>query len=66
MRDLFTTGPGPDVGRSKPGQYGSVHNPEKYGINRVGCCVNAGDENRVTVTVAVAAMMIDRMMGFSP
>jgi hypothetical protein len=28
-----------------------------------GCCVNAIDENRVTV--AVAAMMIDRMMGFS-
>jgi hypothetical protein len=26
-------------------------------------CVNAGDENRVKV--AAAAMMIDRMMGFS-
>src|SRR5215469_15711525 len=28
-----------------------------------GCCVSAGDENRITV--AVAAMMTDRMMGFS-
>jgi hypothetical protein len=27
---------------------------------RFGCCVNAGDENRVAV--AVAAMKIDRMM----
>ena len=29
---------------------------------RSGCCASAGDENRITI--AVAAMMIDRMMGF--
>src|ERR1700682_1627500 len=32
MRDLFTTGPGPDKGGSKPGQNGWVQTPEKSGV----------------------------------
>src|SRR5215475_461119 len=32
-RDLFTTGPGPDAGGSKPGKEGCDHMPEKSGID---------------------------------
>src|SRR3984893_17334696 len=31
-RDLFTTGPGPDAGGSKPGKEGWAHMPEKSGM----------------------------------
>jgi hypothetical protein len=66
MRALFTNGPGPDAGASKLGNEGCAHIPEKFGIDAppwLGCCVNAGDENRAVVPAA--AMMIDRMMGSS-
>jgi hypothetical protein len=36
-RDLFTTGPGPDSGGSKPGRYGWPHMPEKSGMDAAVC-----------------------------
>src|SRR5271168_5218816 len=33
MRDLFTTGPGPDAGGSNPGKEGCDHMPEKSGMD---------------------------------
>src|SRR5215469_7186248 len=36
-RDLFTTGPGPDVGGSKPGKEGWDQMPAKSGIDAMPC-----------------------------
>src|SRR5215471_4807162 len=36
-RFLFTTGPGPDAGGSKPGKYGWAHIPEKFGLDATLC-----------------------------
>src|SRR5215475_31292 len=46
-RDLFTTGPGPDAGGSKPGKEGCDQMPEKSGMDgapgeRAGSCAMAG------------------------
>ena len=46
-RDLFTTGPGPDSGGSKPGQNGWTQMPEKFGVAAAPCapsfvCPKAG------------------------
>jgi hypothetical protein len=37
MRDLFTTGPGPDSGSSKPGMDRWAHMPEKSGMTASPC-----------------------------
>src|SRR5277367_5989799 len=37
LRDLFTTGPGPDIGGSKPGKKGWDHIPEKSGMGETLC-----------------------------
>ncbi len=43
VRTLFTTGPGPDSGGSKPGQNGWVHMPEKSGMDAaLGAALRAG------------------------
>ncbi len=50
MRDLFTTGPGPDAGGSNPGKEGWDHMPEKFGVEAlllgpadgVAVCAHAG------------------------
>src|SRR5258708_3433833 len=58
MRDLFTTGPGPDKGGSKPGQKGWVHMPEKSGV---GAAPTAGANVCPQARVAVAmANVTDR------
>jgi hypothetical protein len=61
-RERFRTGPAPLSGGSKSGKVRWAHMPEKSGIDAVpwlGCCVNAGDENRAAA--ALAAMMTVRM-----
>jgi hypothetical protein len=37
LRDLFSTGPGPDRGGSKPGRKGWAHIPEKFGMDAAPC-----------------------------
>jgi hypothetical protein len=37
IRDLFVTGPGPDVGGPKPGRNHRCHTPEKSGMDAVAC-----------------------------
>src|SRR5580692_9541030 len=62
-RERFRTGPAPLNGGSTSGKVRWAHMPEKSGIDaapRLGCCVNAGDENRAAA--ALAAMMAVRMM----
>src|SRR6266702_4496229 len=56
MRDLFTTGPGPDKGGSKPGQKGWVHMPEKSGVGAAPTAgANVCPQARVAAPIANVA-----------
>jgi hypothetical protein len=54
---LFTTGPGPDAGGSKPGKDGCDQMPEKSGIDAAPCVPTpAGVAGRACPKAALAAI----------
>src|SRR6516162_4531508 len=58
-RDLFTTGPGPDAGGSKPGTEGCDQMPEKSGIDPAPCVtLPAGVAGRVCPKAGAAAIAV--------
>src|SRR5882672_727230 len=54
VRTLFTTGPGPETGGSKPGQNGCVHMPEKSGADAALCTPFAGQTKMPAMADAAA------------